>query len=226
MALKSADASPPEPAPATAPTGAAISANDRQDRQLMLQAQRGDLEAFETLFEKYHRPLFNFFLRLGCDRQHAEDFLQEVFLRLWRSAVRYHPSGKFTTYLFQIAKNYWLNERTKLKRHAQQASLDAPIGGHEAEFGSLSQSVADEQSQSPHDAAVNRELLAKLEGAISALDDRHRLVFILARINQFRYREIAEILEIPEGTVKTRMMHAERKLRDRLKGLDPDELEQ
>ena len=192
---------------------------DLEARQLMLQAQRGDREAFGELFDRWSRPLFNFFVRLCRDRTIAEDLVQETFLRLWRSAGRYHPSGKFTTYLFQIARNFWLNEREKLARR-RHISLDGPASnqGGTADDGSqsLKDLLAHAGSVSPLQVASDNEAAAMARDAIDELDEKHRLVIVLSVFHNFRYREIAEILEIPEGTVKTRMMHAERKLREKL----------
>ncbi len=192
-------------------------ARDQEARQLMLQAQRGDREAFGKVFDRYHRPVFNFFVRLCRDRTVAEDLVQETFLRLWRSAGRYHSSGKFTTYLFQIAKNYWLNEREKMARR-RHLSLDSPVaGGRYDDTGASLKDLLSAPLADPHSQAASMEEADIARQAVDELDEKHRMVLILAYFHDFRYREIGEILEIPVGTVKTRMMHAERKLREKLK---------
>ncbi|MGE0432909.1 MAG: RNA polymerase sigma factor [Planctomycetota bacterium] len=191
-------------------------ARDLHARQLMLRAQRGDQDAFGELFDTWHKPLFNFFVRMCRDRTIADDLVQETFLRLWRSAGRYHPSGKFTTYLFQIARNFWLNEREKLARR-RHLSLDSPTGSGAVDDGNMSlKDLLSGSGATPLQLASDNEAASLARDAIDDLDEKHRLVLVLAVFHNFRYREIAEILEIPEGTVKTRMMHAERKLREKL----------
>lgn len=195
-----------------------VGGSDMVARQLMLRVQRGEIAAFDAIFVEYHRRLFNFFLKLGCERSLADDLVQETFLRLWRTAPRYHPSGKFTTYLFQIAKNLWLNEREKLaRRHAFSLDATTPDTHSERNGGQVSESSAmRDPSGGPAEQAASNELREMARTAIAELDEKHRLVLILSHFEGFKYREIAEILEIPEGTVKTRMMHAEQKLRNKL----------
>lgn len=182
----------------------------------MLRAGRGDHAAFAELYTRYERPIYNFFYRLCFSRERSEEFLQEVYLRLWKHAPRYRPTAKFTTYLFQIAKNYWLNQRGKLARERQQASLDSPVvlgdGGSPGAVGDL---VASED-QDPGAAAADREAVADLRAAVERLDERQKLVFVFSEYHHFTYPEIAAILEIPLGTVKTRMYYAVRRLRETL----------
>lgn len=184
-----------------------------QDISLMLQIKEDNLEAFEELYNKYRRPIANFFFRLGCDREISEDYTQEVFIRLWRARKGYRPRAKLTTYLFQIAKNYWLNQKDKLRRrpylyHIEyRASDQAP---------SLIEGLQDAKL-SPQEHALETELQRQIQAAIAALPEKQRLVFVLSEIQGFKYREIAEILEIPIGTVKSRMVIAESKLRDKLR---------
>src|SRR5438105_4836284 len=83
------------------------------DIELMLRVQGGDMEAFHELVRRYREPLRRFFASLLADRSQADDFAQETFLRLWLARGRYEPIGKFSTYLFQIGKHYWLNQRKK-----------------------------------------------------------------------------------------------------------------
>ncbi len=192
--------------------------DDVEARQLMLRVGLGDYDAFETLFDRYHRAVYNFYLKLCQDTQLAEDGVQETFLRLWKAASRYHPSAAFRTYLFQIAKNFWLNEKEKRDRR-YAVSLDARNGQHAGgesrhagESREMHETLAG-PAQDPHEAAVESERRSLVHRALAELDEKHRMVVVLNLFHGFRYREIAEILEIPEGTVKTRMHTAEKKLR-------------
>ena len=186
--------------------------NAAADKDLMLRVRGGDIAAFEALYARYSRPLINFFFRLTWDRVFSEDLMQETFLRLWRARERYAPTGKFTTYLFQIGKNHWLNEREKLSRRLKPVSLDA---GGDAESNGLKEAVPD-GGRGPVSNTLNHELGDRIVAAVSALTEKLKLVFVLGQIKGMRYADISEILSIPVGTVKSRMANAEKALRGRL----------
>jgi len=86
------------------------------DEELMNLVQKQDIAALEELYRRYEGRIFVFFWRLGADRKGAEDGIQETFLRHWRARTRYEPGGRFSTYLFQIAKNHFLRDRDKADR--------------------------------------------------------------------------------------------------------------
>jgi len=185
--------------------------DDRHDQELMSRIQAGDVGAFELLYGRYSHPLLNFFFQMCFDRVAAEDYLQETFLRVWRARQTYRPIGKVSTWLFQIAKNYWFNEREKMKRRP----FHAVAGGDEAQAQWAN--VADTGGEtSPAAAASAREMAGAIQRAVSALSDKLRVVFVMARYQRLPYREIATILEIPVGTVKSRVALAEKTLRARL----------
>jgi len=183
-----------------------------RDKKLMLQVRGGDMAAFEELYARYSRPLLNFFYRLTWDRTFSEDLMQEAFLRLWKGRKNYRPTGKFTTYLFQIAKNHWLNERDKKMRRIRPVSLEA--GGEEESNGL--REVVPTSERGPVGDVLNHELSAAIARAVEGLSEKLRLVFVLGQVNGIRYADIAETLGIPVGTVKSRMSNAEKAIRGRL----------
>jgi RNA polymerase sigma-70 factor, ECF subfamily len=178
----------------------------------MLRAKGGDLAAFEALYALYSRPLTNFFYRLVWDRGRSEDLMQETFLRLWRGKKNYKPSGKFTTYLFQIAKNHWLNDRDKRNRRIAPVSMDA---GGDPDSNGLKESIPTKEV-GPMAESLNRELGEKIARAVDDLSEKLRLVFVLGQIEGMKYADIGEVLGIPVGTVKSRMANAEKAIRGRL----------
>ena len=180
----------------------------------MLLVKDGQMAAFEELYARYSRPLMNFFYRLVWDRGFAEDLMQETFLRLWNGRHRYRPSGKFTTYLFQIGKNHWLNERDKRRRRISPISLEA--GSKDGSDG-LKALVANDE-RGPVADTLNRELGEVIARAVEGLSEKLKLVFVLGQLEGMRYADIAEILEIPVGTVKSRMSNAEKTIRGRMSG--------
>jgi RNA polymerase sigma-70 factor (ECF subfamily) len=145
------------------------------------------------------------------DRIAAEDYVQETFLRVWRARATYRPIGKVSTWLFQIGKHYWFNERDKQKRRP----FHSVAGGDDAH--SQWSNVADGRGDSaPESVASASETELAIEKAVDELSDKLRAVFVLARYQQMPYAEISSILEIPVGTVKSRMSLAERQLRSSL----------
>lgn len=181
------------------------------DEELMGLVQKQDTSAFEELFRRYEQRIFAFFWRLSASRQEAEDGTQETFLRLWKARVRYEPAGKFSTYLFQIAKNHFLHERQKRDRRAnsQQVSAKNPPG------------MSDELASS--DQADGRmlagELQAAVNDAVARLPETQRLVYVLSEQEGMSYKQVAEVLDCPVGTVSSRKVQAVRRLRELLQPL-------
>ena len=184
-----------------------------EDISLMFEVQRDDLKAFERLYGKYHKTIANFFFRMGCDPGSVHDCVQEVFMRIWRSRHGYRPDAKFTTFLFQIAKNYWINENDKKKRRPFFFSLSASPKNDDE---SARVFEIDSKDISPQDRMIEKEVEEKIRQAIASLKEKHRIVFILSEIEGLKYKEIADILGIPVGTVKSRIAIAEKKLRTKL----------
>ncbi|MHC4953942.1 MAG: RNA polymerase sigma factor [Planctomycetota bacterium] len=177
----------------------------------MARIQADDVKAFELLYARYSHPLINFFYQMCFDRVASEDYVQETFLRVWRARAGYRPIGKVSTWLFQIAKHYWFNEREKQKRrpfHKVTGGEDA-----QAQWGNVEDGRGD---SAPEAVASASETELAIEKAVAGLSDKLRAVFVLARYRSLPYAEIAEILEIPVGTVKSRMSLAEQRLRTAL----------
>jgi len=181
------------------------------DQELMARLQAGDVRAFELLYARYAHPLLNFFFQMCFDRAAAEDYLQETFLRVWRARASYRPIGKVSTWLFEIAKNFWFNERAKIRRRP----FATGAGGDEAQAQLALLPDAGTEG-SPPDAARASEVAEAIGRAVAELSEKLRAAFVLARYQQLPYAEIAEILDIPVGTVKSRVALAERLLRARL----------
>ncbi len=183
-----------------------------QDENVLLMERlgRGDESALAELYARWAKPLLNFLYRMCRDRTLAEDLLQGVFLRVWRAAPRYRPLAKFSTWLFQIARNHWLNEREKIMRRIRPVSLDST--GRHADGARRGDMVAGD-SVRPEEAALDRELGERIDDAAAGLPEKLRAVWILGAAQGLPYSEVAAILDIPVGTVKSRMFQAVRKLR-------------
>jgi RNA polymerase sigma-70 factor (ECF subfamily) len=181
----------------------------------MLRAKEGDAEAFAALYDRWSGPILRYFDHLCYARDAAEDFMQEVFLRLWRAAYRYEVRARFSTYLFQIAKNLWINERAKVLRRPLKISLDATPRGLDGAGTALSGRLPADVPD-PSEAASSGEIGRRIRSCVDELSDKLRHVFVLAAFEGLPYADVSDILEIPVGTVKSRMWAAVRKLRDKL----------
>lgn len=172
----------------------------------------GDEAALAELHARWAKPLHQFLAGMCMDRTLAEDLTQEVFLRVWRAAPRYEPTAKFSTWLFHIARNHWLNEREKRSVRIKPVSLDRAGADDDAP----SMDAPDRNARTPDETALDRELGARIERSVARLPDKLREAWVLAVTQGLPYPEVAEILAIPVGTVKSRMFQAVRLLREDL----------
>lgn len=176
--------------------GSAPEAAGPGDWVLMKRAARGCEDSYRTLAERYQGPLLNLFRRMGASWDEAEDALQETFARLHAFRGRAEPTGSFRTLIYTMARRAWIDQCRRKKRQRR-------IGGHGAEDP--------ERHASPPGMDPGDRL--DLEEALSKLPEGHRLVIVLSTTMGLKYEEIAKIMDIPEGTVKSRVFHALRKLR-------------
>jgi len=190
------------------------------DSELMERFGAGDDEAFRELVQRHHKPLLNFFYRRCYDRTQAEDLVQEVFLRLVRHRGRWRPQAKFTTYLYRIAENLWIDRYRSKKSAPSMISLELPVTDDGAELRDNIEGRADEPG---HDA-YSRELGRRIREAVMQLTEEQRAVFVLAETHGMKYADIGARLGIPVGTVKSRMHAATTRLRGLLRNEMREEL--
>ena len=182
------------------------------DAELMQRFGEGDDEAFRRIVERHEGALLGYFWRRCLDRALAEDCVQEVFLRLVRHRGSWRPDAKFTTYLYRIAENHWIDRYRSRKSAPQIASIEGLTDPDEqAGDGSFAAGGAE-----PSDRAAQLELGEKIRRAVLRLTDDQRSVFALAETRGMRYEDIARVLGIPVGTVKSRMHAAVVRLRELL----------
>jgi RNA polymerase sigma-70 factor (ECF subfamily) len=186
---------------------------DDSDESLMLRYRDGDVRAFEVLVTRHRKPVYNFILRFVRDGAHAEDVLQETFLRLVKSADSYEKTAKFTTWMYTIARNLCVDAARRGK-HRKAASLDAPVGADD-DGATLMDMVASSEAGADRNT-INRELALRIRKAIDALPEEQREIFLLREVSDLQFNEIAQIVGIPENTVKSRMRYALEKLREAL----------
>ena len=180
------------------------------DEALMSRYQRGDVRAFEVLLARHRKPVYNFILRFVGNREQAEDLLQETFLRVIKGADSYQREAKFTTWLYTIARNLCVDQ-TRRRKHRKHASLDAPIDASE-ESGTLMDVIPGNEMASDR-KSVNKQLHEQMQRAIAALSEDQREVFLMREFLDMPFKQIAEVVGVPENTVKSRMRYALEKLR-------------
>lgn len=185
------------------------------DEQLIARFQQGDVQAFDTLVRRYKDQLLNFVYRFVGNRSDAEDIVQETFLRVYKNKHYYKEIAKFSTWVYTIAGNLAKTELRRRKRH---------------KIFSVSNFVNDEKDYDIPDREIGPD--KKVDGtikedyiqkAIEKLPPKFKEVIILRDIQGFSYEEISQILNIPLGTVKSRVNRGRLKLQEDLKFLFENE---
>lgn len=192
--------------------------NQRDDAALMAALKSGELGAFSALVGRHQRSLINFFFHLTGDRQASEDCAQEVFVRIYSHLAGYEPQAKFTTFLFRIARNLWIDRCRSAAVHGKPVSLGTPAGPGDGR--TLEDRLAS-PTPTPVEFLVREEQQGALRRAIDQLPEDHKAVVVLSEIQGLKYQEIGAILGVPVGTVKSRMHTAMEKLRDLLSLVEP-----
>jgi len=183
---------------------------------LLLSAQRGDLEAFNELVLMYQDTLFRTALSILGDEDAAADATQDAFISAFRN-LRSFRGGSFRSWLTRVTVNACYDQLRRLRRHPTLAL--EPAGTSERELDSASW-LAD-PNELPHDQAEAHELEKAIQRGLQNLDPKYRSVAVLVDVQEFSYEEAAEILNIPVGTVKSRLARARLALRTYL-GKFPD----
>jgi RNA polymerase sigma-70 factor (ECF subfamily) len=184
------------------------SEEDAEDVRLMRLVSRGDTSAFEELIERHKALVAGTVARMLGSNSDVEDIAQQVFIRVWKSARRYVPRAKFTTWLLKITRNLVFNELRRTKRHAH-----VPL---QSEPGTEDPPLKDEINLAPDASLLEVELQRTIEEAILQLPDAQRLALVLRRYEQLSYEQIAEVLELSVPAVKSVLFRARSELRSRL----------
>jgi RNA polymerase sigma-70 factor, ECF subfamily len=184
------------------------SEEDAEDVRLMRLVARGDTSAFEKVIERHQALVAGTAARMLGSNSDVEDIAQQVFIRVWKSARRYVPRAKFTTWLLKITRNLVFNELRRAKRRAQ-VSLQPEPGAEEIP-------LKDEMNPAPDVSLLEDELQRAIEEAIMQLPESQRMALVLRRYEQLSYEEIAEVLDLSVPAVKSVLFRARTELRARL----------
>jgi len=181
------------------------------DHDLVQRVQAGDTAAFRALFDKYHRRAFAVAMGVVKNQDDALDAVQEAFVKVHKNIHKFQGSSSFYTWLYRIVMNVSIDH---VRRTSRRKSLDFDERAlHEesevAGDGALVPSVTD---ANPGKAALRRELGGAIQAALQELPEHHRAVIVLREIEGMSYEEMAEALEVPKGTVMSRLFHARKKM--------------
>jgi RNA polymerase sigma-70 factor (ECF subfamily) len=182
------------------------------DRDPLAALRNGAPDLFEEFVRTEAGTFVGFFRRLGAGRAEAEDLTQDVFLKLFRSAPTYEARSAFGAYALRVARNAWIDRR---RRAAVRPPAQSVHGVHEDGGEAIEPGIAIDEP-GPDERAGSREELRRLEAAVQSLPERHLSVFELAVVQGLPYAQISKLLDIPVGTVKSRVFHAVRRLREML----------
>ncbi len=187
------------------------SAAEQDDVLLVAASKRGDQDAFAQLVQRHQRRVFNLIFRMLQDYEEASEITQETFLAAWQALPSFRGDARFSTWLYRIAYNSALKQIEQRKRDRQlQTAMQAE------------QMLAD----AGHEGRIERELELHarqefIRENLATLPAKYRVVLVLRHIQDLTYEEMAEILTVPIGTIKTHLFRARNLLKQRLEAFDP-----
>jgi RNA polymerase sigma-70 factor (ECF subfamily) len=187
-----------------------------KDSELILNAQKGDMQAFEELLEKYDRSVMNIAYSYRNNEEDAKDIYQEVFMRVFKGLKNFKFNSEFSTWLFRITTNVCISYHRKMKRHDHE-SIDKNVVVNDEESIKVSDTIKDESFTDSR--AISSDLCDVILDALNELPPQQKLVFTLKHYEGYKIREIAEMLKCSDGTIKRYLFTATNKMRDKLKDI-------
>ncbi len=175
--------------------------SDHDDPELLIAIKSGDHSAFKQFFNKHHSFLYHFLLKKGMSEQQSEDLVQQAFVMIWEKRSEIDPNKSLRAFLFRIAYTRMLNV---IRDHSK--------------FDDNVESIDKSGSKSADSELQNSELAAAIEGAIQSMPEKRQTVFRLCFIQEFTYKDAAEVLDVSVKTVENHMGLALKELRSKLEG--------
>jgi RNA polymerase sigma-70 factor (ECF subfamily) len=187
------------------------------EQEFVAELKAGSEQAFYLLLAQYGQPIYSLIARSLRDPADAADVTQEVFVKVFRNISGFHGESSLRTWIYRIALHEASNQRRWWGRHKrQELTIDAPIENDEGETFCLADALAANDA-SPYDAAARMQMKERIAGALRTLPETFREVVVLREIEGFGYEEIAEMLQVNLGTVKSRLTRGRAALREALK---------
>lgn len=185
--------------------------SQRDAAELVALAKQGDMDAFEALILQHEKIVYNIAFRMMDGGEDVKDMAQEVFLKVYRNLDRFDGKSTFSTWIYRIAVNTCIDEIRK-RKGKQTYSLDAEL---EDEDGNYKKQFADEGGR-PEEEMLQKELRAEVLAALETLSPEHKAAVILRDIRGYSYEEIAEMMQMPLGTVKSRISRGRAQLKEEI----------
>jgi len=183
------------------------------DTDLIIQVQKGDQSAFEELVYRYDRNVLSITIKYANNEDDAKDLYQEVFIRVYRGIKNFKFQSEFSTWLFRITTNVCLTYKSRSKEHLR-VSIDKDFDEEENEFSTTKELVYD--GSSPEEISSGANLGDIVNAAVESLSPKQKMTFVLKHYEGYKIREIAEMLNCKEGTVKKYLFDATKNLRKKL----------
>jgi RNA polymerase sigma-70 factor (ECF subfamily) len=198
-----------------------------EDAALVAELKAGSEEAFAQLIGQYSQPIYSLIARSLQDPGDAADITQDVFIKVFRNIGNFHGDSSLRTWVYRIALHEASNQRRWWKRHKkQEVTIDGEFESDDPGETFLLRDTLASQDGSPFDKAIQSEMRARVEAALHEVPESFRTVLILREIEGFAYDEIAEILDINMGTVKSRLLRGRAAMRQALEAREALESEQ
>ena len=185
------------------------------EKELILKAQVGDQTAFEQLIYNYDKAVLSIAMRYVRNNDDAKDIYQEVFIRVYKSLKKFEFRSEFSTWIFRITTNVCLTYKSR-KKDQLMVPLQEEFEEDNPEFGRV-ELISDEKS--PEEETLNTDLKNFIGNAVDSLSERQRITFVLKHYEGYKIKEIAEMLNCKEGTVKKYLFDAINNLRKKLEPL-------
>ncbi|MEE9579022.1 MAG: sigma-70 family RNA polymerase sigma factor [Gemmatimonadota bacterium] len=190
---------------------------EKSDPELVELCKRADERAAVELLRRFERPVFSLIYRMVRDRELAEDLAQEAFVRAFNNLARYDPSYKFSSWLFKVAYNLTIDHLRK--KRLNTVSIHGSPSAVTTELQAATAITVESTEERPDEALQSREIGSEIEVAIGELRQEYRSAIILRHVEGRSYEEIAEIMDVPLGTVKTYIHRARKELQGQLQHL-------
>ena len=184
------------------------------DHDLVVRAQKGSEKAYRELLDRYQRPVFSLIYRMVRDREQAEDLSQETFVRVFNHIDRYDPAYKFSSWIFKIATNLTIDWMRK--KEVPTVSIDGSRYATTSDEIEASTITVESKDETPEELLIARELGNEIEQAITRLRPEYKTAILLRHVEDKPYEEIAQIMSLPLGTVKTYIHRGRKELQEML----------
>jgi len=211
--LRDAELEIDSPVLAVEPSGE-VPVEKMDDHSLLAATLTGDEAAFKELVRRYQNQITNYVYRMLDDYDRAVDLAQETFLRVYTSAERYQATYSFSTYIYRIAHNLAISE---LRQRKRRKLMQFPMFFSDKDNDEVEIEIEDQRQVLADDSMIVAEQREAVSKAIASLPEKYRAALVLCDIEEKSYEEISEVLDLPVGTVKSRINRARNLLKDKLK---------